>query len=99
MERIFAAFADKAYFKKEILDMVKKDKALPYIPVNASTYKINEEHFRCNKDSDQWYRKTKGILGYYEYAFDIDDCKNCPNKSNCITKGKVRKLHIGINTN
>jgi hypothetical protein len=113
--KINAVFADKAYFKKSILDLVKDDKALPYIPVNASTYKVDEENFRYNKDSDQWFcnfgnqtiskkhkkynSKKQKFKEYYEYVFAKEICKECPNKTNCISKAETRKLHIGINTN
>ena len=47
--------ADKAYFKKPILDDIKEIGAKPYIPVSAMAYKIDEEKFSYNKDSDEWF--------------------------------------------
>ncbi len=115
IEKIEAIFADKAYFKKSILDLIRADKALAYIPVNESTYKIDEEEYSYNKDSDQWFcsygngtvskklrqhkTKKKEVKKRYEYTFDKDNCQNCPNKSNCIKRGNIKKLRIGINTN
>ena len=35
--------------------MLEKQKIKGYIPVSASVYKIDEELFSYNKDSDQWF--------------------------------------------
>ena len=48
-------YGDKAYFRKEILEKIEGIEADSYIPVSASAYKINEEKFSYNKDSDQWF--------------------------------------------
>ena len=48
-------FGDKAYFLKDILDVLKKKSVDVYIPVNASSYRVNEELYSYNKDSDQWF--------------------------------------------
>ena len=48
-------YGDKAYFRKDILEMLEKQKIKGYIPVSASVYKIDEELFSYNKDSDQWF--------------------------------------------
>ena len=48
-------YGDKAYFRKDILDKLNEMKIKGYIPVSASVYKIDEELFSYNKDSDQWF--------------------------------------------
>ncbi|GAV24010.1 transposase, partial [Carboxydothermus pertinax] len=48
-------FGDKAYFRKIILDAIKKISAKPYIPVSESVYRIDENKYSYNKDSDQWF--------------------------------------------
>jgi len=48
-------YGDKAYFKKSILEKIDEIGAASYIPVSASAYRINEELFSYNKDSDQWF--------------------------------------------
>jgi transposase len=51
---IKSAFGDKAYFRKDILDLLQEENIKAYIPVSSSSYKVDEELFRYNKDSDQW---------------------------------------------
>ena len=115
IEKVEAIFADKAYFKKRILDLIIGDKALPYIPVNESTYKIDEKQYSYNKDSDQWFcsygngtiskkliqhrTKKQQVKKRYKYTFDKEICRNCPNKSNCIKRGNIKKINVGIDTN
>jgi hypothetical protein len=48
-------YGDKAYFRPDILNLIKGKAATSYIPVSASAYKIDEELFSYNKDSDQWF--------------------------------------------
>lgn len=48
-------YGDKAYFRKPILDILKKDKIEVIIPVSSSVYKIDESKYSYNKDSDQWF--------------------------------------------
>lgn len=48
-------YGDKAYFRKTILDKIKELEAKPYIPVSAMAYKIDEERFSYNKDSNEWF--------------------------------------------
>lgn len=50
-----AVYGDKAYFRPDILNLLKKNQAESYIPVSACAYRINEELFSYNKDSDQWF--------------------------------------------
>jgi len=48
-------YGDKAYFRKEIIEKIEGITADSYIPVSASAYRIDEEKFSYNKDSDQWF--------------------------------------------
>ena len=104
-------YGDKAYFRKDILDLLKDADITPYIPVSASSYKIDEENFSYNKDSDQWYcimgnetvkrttskenRRGKESLRY-EYHFNVEKCKDCPRRAECMgkstKKGKVLRI-------
>lgn len=103
-------YGDKAFFRKLILDALKKIGAVAYIPVSASVYKIDESKFNYNKDSDEWFcnygNKTvtkrdfkRNGKKYLQYYFDKETCRNCPGRAECI-KGKLvgRSLRISINT-
>lgn len=104
-------FGDKAYFRKPILDKIKEIEAKPYIPVSASVYRIDEEKFQYNKDSDQWfcsegnntvskkYFKTKKGYEKYRYYFEREKCRNCKKGSQCKYGTRVaRVLEVSINT-
>lgn len=108
-------YGDKAYFRKPILDKINGIDAKPYIPVSESVYRIDEEKFSYNKDSDEWFcsegnitvskkylqRKDGNRKGKetYKYYFDIEKCRNCSKRKECIKSAGVRKiLEIGINT-
>jgi transposase len=52
--KVNEVYGDKAYFRKDIRDKLEKMKATGYIPISASVYKIDEDLFSYNKDSDQW---------------------------------------------
>jgi transposase len=104
-------FGDKAYFKKTILDKIKEIEATPYIPVSAMAYKIDEELFNYNKDSDEWFcaqgnqtirkthKKCKSGKQSYRYYFEKEKCRNCPLRGTCIKGKSVGKvLEVGINT-
>lgn len=104
--------ADKAYFKKKILDAIKEINAKPYIPVSAMAYKIDEELFSYNKDSDEWFcvqgnkterkkrtKKNKRGQEFYKYYFEKETCKSCPLREICIKEKRIGKiLTVGINT-
>lgn len=53
--KVSELYGDKAYFRKDILDQLEAQKIKGYIPVSASVYKVDEELFSYNKDSDQWF--------------------------------------------
>ncbi len=104
-------YGDKAYFKKPILDHVKEIGAKPYIPVSAMAYRIDEEKFSYNKDSDEWfcvqgnkteikkYYKDKREKEYYKYYFEKEKCRSCPLREKCVSGTSAgRVLVIGINT-
>ena len=104
-------FGDKAYFKKFILDLIKESGGKPYIPVSAAAYRIDEERFSYNKDSDEWFcvqgNKTeakkhhtdKREKEYYKYYFEKEKCRNCPLRNECVKGSAVRRiLVISINT-
>lgn len=80
---------------------LKEKEASAYIPVSASTYKIDEELFSYNKDSDQWFcvmgnetvkvkAKTRKRNGKEEkllnYSFERERCRNCSRRAECIGK-------------
>lgn len=104
-------FGDRAYFKKPILDKIKGIDAKPYIPVNAMSYRVDEERFSYNKDSDEWfclqgnkterkkYEKAKSGKEHYKYYFEKEKCRSCPLRNECIKEKRVgRILVVGLNT-
>jgi len=103
-------YGDKAYFRKPILDKINEVGAKVYIPVSEMAYKIDEELYNYNKDSDEWfcaqgnytirkYHKKGKKRESYRYYFDKETCKNCPMRDMCISGKTVGKiLEVGINT-
>lgn len=105
---VTGVYGDKAYFRPDILNLIKEKEALAYIPVSASAYKIDEELFSYNKDSDQWFcvmgnktvsvkSKTRERNGKQEkllqYSFERECCRHCPRRTECIGKSKrIAKL-------
>ncbi len=105
-------YGDKAYFRKDILEMLEKQKIKGYIPVSASVYKIDEELFSYNKDSDQWFcfmgnytvscKKTIGRNGRGDkydklsYLFKKEQCINCPHRDICIGKSKGKARKLVV---
>ncbi|MHA6250785.1 IS1182 family transposase [Oceanobacillus sp. CAU 1775] len=105
-------YGDKAYFRKPILDKIKELEAKAYIPVSEMVYRINEDLYSYNKDSDEWfcaqgnktvnkkYKKDKSGKETLRYYFDRETCRNCPLRETCIkasgTVGKI--LVLGVNT-
>jgi len=106
--KIAEFFGDKAYFIPQILRRLKELGTKAYIPVSASSYKIDEELYSYNKDSDQWFcrygnetekksrsRKKKRQKDFesYKYYFKPDQCRKCPHREECIKKARsVRKI-------
>lgn len=104
-------YGDKAYFKKGILDQITGIGAKPYIPVSPMAYRIDDERFRYNKDSDEWFceqgnstvkkahKKSKNGRESFRYYFDRETCRDCPLRETCITGKTVGKImEVGINT-
>ena len=101
-------YGDKAYFRSDILNLIKEKEAVAYIPVSASAYKIDEELFSYNKDSDQWFcvmgnetikvksRTREGHgkkIKLLEYSFERERCRSCTRRAECIGKSKrIAKL-------
>jgi len=110
-----ALFGDKAYFKKEILDKLRKADAKAYIPVSHSAYRIDESLFSYNKDSDQWVcvrgnrtvsRKTRTMkkkdradFTYHEYTFNREECAGCPLRDECIKKARGKAKKLQVGAN
>ena len=107
---IQTCYGDKAYFRKTILDVLKEDAVAAIIPVNACVYRIDEERYHYNKDSDQWFcemgnctvkkicRKLKNEKIHYRYHFNKELCQTCPKLIECAgTKAKKKVLHVGEN--
>ncbi|SNS67394.1 Transposase DDE domain-containing protein [Anaerovirgula multivorans] len=86
-------YGDKAYFRKPILDTIKEMQARAYIPVSEMAYKIDEERFSYNKDSDEWFcsqgnktinkkhRKDKSGKQTYKYYFEKEKCRECTKRA------------------
>ena len=112
---IEAAYGDKSYFRKSILDILEEDRIKAYIPVHAGSYRVDEELFRYNKDSGQWIckmgnrsvskktksttRKDRGERSYYEYLFNKADCLNCPLRDECIKTAKTKAKRLLVGLN
>jgi len=108
--KIEDAYGDKAYCRKSILDILKKDHVNAYIPISGSAYKIDDSKYSYNKDSDQWFceegnhtfkrkksnHKNRDAVIYY---FEKEGCRNCPKRNECIREKKIGKtLVISVNT-
>lgn len=104
-------FGDKAYFRKGILDAIGTIDAEALIPVSASAYRIDEELFRYNKDSDQWFcamgnhtvkkkrltRKQRGKdVDIYQFSFDKETCTKCSHRKECMGKGKTKERRLSV---
>ena len=112
--KVEAVTADKAYFRKDILDELEQKKIESVIPVNAKTYKVDEDQFAYNKDSDEWFcrignrtvkktSKTKKKNGkpyrVFVYTFDKEGCIDCPHREECMGRASGgRRFQISENT-
>lgn len=104
-------YGDKAYFRVDIIKKLEENNIKAYIPVSASAYRIDEELYSYNKDSDQWFcihgnetkqvrnRQTKKGKTVLRYKFERESCRNCPYREKCIGKsGSISKiLEVGKN--
>ena len=104
-------YGDKAYFRKDILDALNEKKIKGYIPVSASVYKVDEELFAYNKDSDQWFcfmgnhtvsskktTQTKRGKTYDQlsYLFYKQQCIDCPHRDICIGKNRSKARKLQV---
>lgn len=108
--KIEKVYGDKAYFRRPILDKIKEIEAKSYIPVSEMAYKIDEDLFSYNKDSDEWFcaqgnntirkhHKKGKHRQAYKYYFEKEQCRHCPIREVCITGKTIgRVLELGINT-
>lgn len=106
-----AAYGDKAYCRPDVLEEIKKLEIDAYIPLSYAAYRINEELFSYNKDSDTWTciygnesstgkRKKNGDRESIVYRFEKEQCRNCPHRQECMGRTRLvaRKLIIGTST-
>ena len=106
-----AAYGDKAYCRSDILNRLNRDQVDAIIPISHAAYRIDEELFKYNKDSDTWTcikgnesttGQSKVLRGESKirYSFDKEQCRHCPNRAQCIGKSNRigRVLDIGKNT-
>jgi transposase len=106
-----AVDADKAYFRASILKKAEQMGAETFIPVSASAYRIDEEVFSYNKDSDQWFcdqgnattqckrKRRKGKDQDYEflsYRFDKAQCVECAKRAQCMGKAKGKARELDV---
>ena len=106
-------YADKAYFRKHILQSIEKHGAKAYIPLSHCVYRIDESRYTYNKDADQWmcsqgnitvdrkhFKKKQNGKTYegYRYYFDARRCKTCPIHDECAKKTIRKILSVGLNT-
>lgn len=112
--KVEAFSGDRAYFRKDILEGLEKRGIESIIPVSASAYKMDEEQYSYNKDSDEWIcrmgnrtirrkqrQRTKNgaPYSYLEYSFDKAGCKGCPHREECMGKASGgKKLIVSKNT-
>lgn len=105
-------YGDKAYFRRDILEKLNEMQIKGYIPVSASVYKIDEELFSYNKDSDQWFcfmgnhtvscKKSKQNNGrnqtyeIFSYLFQKGQCIDCPHRDICMGKSKGKARKLQV---
>ena len=104
-------YGDKAYFRPAILQRIQEEGAEPYIPVSEMAYRVDEELFSYNKDSDQWFcvmgnetisRKRRDTKrgdekrSYLVYTFQKKMCEHCPRRSECMGKAKTKSRNIQV---
>ena len=112
--KVTGVYGDKAYFRSDILNLIEEKEAQAYIPVSASAYKINEELFSYNKDSDQWFcvmgsetvkvksktrKRGEKKLKYLEYTFKQGPCITCPLRNECMGNSKQKSRVLTISVN
>jgi len=111
---VTGVYGDKAYFRPDILNLIKEKEASAYIPVSASAYRINEELYSYNKDSDQWFcvmgnetikvksriQKRHGKENkLLDYIFEREHCRNCSRRAECIGKSTRISKKLTVSVN
>ena len=103
-------YGDKAYFRIGIIEELEKKKVKIYIPTSPSAYRVDEELYTYNKDSNQWFCKngnetisvqpfnTKNRNGL-RYKFKKEICRECPYRDKCIGKLKTVSKILRVSTN
>ena len=103
-------YGDKAYFRIKIIEELERKNIKAYIPTNASAYRVDEDLYKYNKDSDQWFcingnetqlsesykRKNRSGL---KYKFNKEQCRNCPYRNQCLKGGKRIAKVLDVSTN
>jgi hypothetical protein len=112
--RISEVYGDKAYFRKDILDKIEAMRAASYIPVSACVYRIDEELFSYNKDSDQWFcfmgnatverkrirRQARGNAEEIDsYTFGKEQCAACTHRERCMGQSKSKARTLRVSLN
>ena len=107
-------YADKAYFRYDIIKRLKNDNIEAYIPVSGSAYRLDEELFRYNKDSDEWFcimgnhtlskcqtkfKRDGKEVPVLEYKFDKAQCQVCTNREQCMGKAKTKARKLRVSIN
>ena len=108
--KVEAVTADKAYFRKDILDELEQKKIESIIPVSACAYHVDESFFAYNKDSDEWFcrmgnrtvkkkQKLKKLGNgesalYFTYTFDKEGCNGCPYREACMGRASGGRRFI-----
>ena len=95
---------DKAHFRKPVLDKIKEMGIEAYIPISEMVYRIDENRFSYNKDSDEWFcsqgnstvrkwhkKDKKNNRESYRYYFEKETCRNCPQRGVRNLKQNTRK--------
>jgi IS5 family transposase len=99
-----AVYGDKAYCRPDILKETKELGIKAYIPISHAAYRINEELFTYNKDSDTWTcingnesSTGKKNRNQIDYRFEHECCRSCPHRQQCMGKSKLiaKKLSVG----
>ena len=109
--KVKEVYGDKAYFRADILNKIKSMQAKGYIPISACAYRIDEELFSYNKDTDQWFcfmgnhtvskkRVTRQAHGktedIYSFVFQKEQCANCPHRDICVGKAKKKARKLQV---
>lgn len=109
--KIDSFYGDKAYFKRNIIDDLEKNNIDIYIPTSPSAYRVDEELYSYNKDSDQWFCiqgnetidvypfNTKNSKQGLCYKFKKEICKDCPYREKCIGKRKKGTKILRVSKN